>query len=517
MAQYGRDQSSTGPNPSRDSSSTPTPGLPPRMRFLRSEPVTEPLPIADALKRTPYRDPNVMGGPDDDTEQQKALDIAARVGELLLRCGASTRDVEASVLAVAASAGLRRLEVDITNQSLLLQSPSTNGRQPLTMLRVVRSSTRDFSRLMAVHQFVESLVSGGLDLDEATKKLKRIQRMPRLYPRWLVSVAFGGLAASVATILGGGWMAVAVAFVSAVLVDRVGRRLSNAGVPAFYGAAAGGLISTALAWFAYMSHQSRVVGEFVAHNLPGTMSTADFAYAISGGIVALLPGRQMASAVEDAVTGYPVTASGRVLTVILDCAGITVGVGAGLALTLNLDRALDLSLQSPGSLRFDMPPTVLLLQVACGAIGAACAAVTMRSRVRMLLPTAAAGALGVVGVALLTRYVGIGATTATAVAAVSVGFSARLVALRLGAPALVIVMPAVSPLLPGLRIFRGMYESVSGSVIGATKVAQSGVGVTTMLGAVGVALAISTGLVLGDVLSAPLDKPLVRRRRARRR
>ena len=225
----------------------------------------------------------------------------------------------------------------------------------------------------------------------------------------------------------------------------------------------------------------------------------------------------MASAVEDAVTGYPVTASGRVLTVILDCAGITVGVGAGLALTLNLDRALDLSLQSPGSLRFDMPPTALLLQVACGAIGAACAAVTMRSRVRMLLPTAAAGALGVVGVALLTRYVGIGATTATAVAAVSVGFSARLVALRLGAPALVIVMPAVSPLLPGLRIFRGMYESVSGSVIGATKVAQSGVGVTTMLGAVGVALAISTGLVLGDVLSAPLDKPLVRRRRARRR
>ena len=136
------------------------------MRFLRSEPVTEPLPIADALKRTPYRDPNVMGGPDDDTEQQKALDIAARVGELLLRCGASTRDVEASVVAVAASAGLRRLEVDITNQSLLLQSPSTNGRQPLTMLRVVRSSTRDFSRLMAVHQFVERLVAGEHAVDE---------------------------------------------------------------------------------------------------------------------------------------------------------------------------------------------------------------------------------------------------------------------------------------------------------------------------------------------------------------
>lgn len=488
------------------------------MRFLRSEPITEPLPLAEALKRTPYRDPSVMGGAADDAEQYKALDIAARVGELLLRCGASTRDVEASVVAVAASAGLRRLEVDITNQSLLLQTPAhTSGRAPLTMLRVVRSSTRDFSRLTAVHQFVESLVAGGMDLDEATKELKRIQRMPRLYPRWLVSLAFGGLAASVATILGGSWLAVVIAFVSAVLVDRVGRRLSNSGVPAFYGAAAGGLISTLLAWFAYMSHQSHLVGHYVAAHLPGTMTTADFAYAVSGGIVALLPGRQMASAVEDAVTGYPVTASGRVLTVLLDCAGITVGVGAGLSLTLNLDDALDLGLQSPGSLRYNIAPTALYLQILCGAVGATCSAVTMRSRARMLVPTAIAGATGALGVALLTQYVGIGATTATALATVAVGFVARLVALRLGAPTLVIVMPAVSPLLPGLRIFRGMYESVSGSVLGATRVAQSGVGVSTMLGAVGVALAISTGLLLGDVLSAPLERPLVHRRRARRR
>ncbi len=78
-------------------------------------------------------------------------------------------------------------------------------------------------------------------------------------------------------------------------------------------------------------------------------------------------------------------------------------------------------------------------------------------------------------------------------------------------------MPAVSPMLPGLRIFRGMYESVSGSLLGATRVAQSGVGVTTMLGAVGIALALSTGALLGDVLSAPFDRPIVQRRRARRR
>lgn len=385
------------------------------------------------------------------------------------------------------------------------------------MVRVVRSSTRDFARLTAVHQFVENLVARGMDLDEAVKDLKHIQRMPRLYPRWLVSVAFGGLAASVAVILGGSWMAIIVSFVSALIVDRVGRWLANVGVPSFYAAATGGLISTVLAWLAYMGHQPHLVGEAVAAHLPGTMSTADFAYAVSGGIVALLPGRQMASAVEDAVTGYPVTASGRVLTVLLTCAGITVGVGAGLSVTLGLDKALDLGLRSPGALHFDQAPTAMALQVACGGIGAACSAVTMRSPVRMMLPTAAAGVLGVGATWMLVHSIGIGSTTATAVAATSVGFAARLIALRLGATALVLAMPAVSPLLPGLRIFRGMYESVSGSVIGATQVASGGVGVSTMLGAVAVALAISTGVVLGDTLSAPLDRPLVRRRRARQR
>ena len=510
MAQYGKD-GPTGPQPQA--------ALPPRMRFLRSEPVTEPMPIADALKRTPYRDPRVMGAMTDDSEHYKALDVAVRVGELLLRCGASTRDVESGVVAVAASAGLRRLEVDITNQALVLQTPSASpGAAPLTMMRVVRSSTRDFSRLTAVHRFVEKLVAGGMDLDEALKDLRQIQRMPRLYPRWLVSLAFGGLAASVAVILGGSLLATVVAFISAVFVDRIGRVLSNVGVPSFYSAAAGGLISTLLAWLAYMGHQEHLVGSYIARNLPGTMSTADFAYAVSAGIVALLPGRQMAAAVEDGVTGYPVTASGRVLTVILTCAGITVGVGAGLSATLSLDKALDLGLSSPGALHYyNVSATPLWIQVLCGAAGAVCSAVTMRSRVPMLLPTAIMGFLGVAAVGIINQQIGFGATTATALAATGLGLVARLLSLRLGAPPLVLVMPAVSPLLPGLRIFRGMYETVSGSVLGATKVAASGVGVSTMLGAVGIALAIGTGLVLGDTLAAPLDKRIVRRRRARRR
>lgn len=484
-----------------------------RMRFLQGEPVTEPLPIADSLRHTPYREPHTMATPDQEASVRRALELAVRVGELLLRCGAGTRDVQAAVIAVAAAAGLRRLEIDITNQSLLVQAPTPAG-VPVTLLRVVRSNTRDFARLSAVHGLVEELVDGGIDdVEAATRKLRRIRRAARLYPRWFVSLGYAGLAGSVCALLGGHAMAIAVAVLSALAVDRIGRWLSKLALPSFYTSAAGGAISVVLAWLGYLVGIQGWVGLY--------MPATDFGYAVAAGIVVLLPGRAMASAVEDAITGYPVTGAGRLLTVFLSTAGIIVGIAAGLSLSLRLDKALDLQLTTPKALSFDSQPTVLWLRVMFGAFGAVCSGVSARVLPRHLLP---AGVLGGVGMLLsggLSDSLGfggvqLGVTTSIAVAAVAIGVLGRLIGLRMGAPALVVVVPAISPLLPGLRIFRGMYEAVSGSVVG-TSVASQGQAVTTLMGAAAVALAISTGVVMGDVMSAPLDRQALHRRRVLRR
>ncbi|RNI23818.1 threonine/serine ThrE exporter family protein [Flexivirga caeni] len=496
-----------------------------RMRFLQGEPVTEPLPLADTLRNTPYRDPRAMEAPGQEASVRGALELAVRVGELLLRCGASTRDVEAAVVAVAAAAGLRRLEVDITNQSLLVQAPTPSG-VPVTWLRVVRSNTRDFARLTAVHRLVEDLVSGGIDdVAAATKKLRRIQRKSRIYPRWMVGLGYAGLAGSVCAVLGGHTMAIVVSIVSVLLVDRVGRWLSKHAVPSFYSSAAGGAISVVLAWFGYLIGIHGWLGIY--------MPPTEFGYAIAAGIVVLLPGRAMASAVEDAVTGYPVTGAGRLLTVFLATSGIIVGIAAGLSLTLRLDKALDLQLTALPltgahttataqlALDFASQPAALWLQVVCGAFGAICSAVSARVLPKHLLPAGLLGAIGLLLSGGLPSKVSIGgfhfgATTSIAIAAIVIGLAGRFIGLRLGAPALVLVVPAVSPLLPGLRIFRGMYDAVSGSVIG-TSVATQGEALSTLMGAAAIALAISTGVVLGDAMSAPLDRQALRRRRARHR
>ena len=473
-----------------------------RPRIWRGEDLTEPMPLAESLRRTPYRNPRRMSAPDQESTVRAALELAVRAGELMLRCGGSARDVESSVVAVATSAGLERLEVDITNQSLLVQCISPSG-QPHTVLRVVRSTSRDFARLAAVHEFVEELVAGRIDLDEATTQLRRIRRHPRFWPRWAITLAYGLLAASVALKLGAGVPAVGLALLSAMAVDRVGRVLAARGLPSFYLSAVGGAIATLIAWSSMLLGRAGLVD----------LTRTDMAYIVAAGIVVLLPGRLMVSAVEDAVTGYPVTGAGRLFTVGLTAAGIITGVAAALSVTVRLDRAFRLGVTLP-RIAVEGAGAPLGVLVVAGAVGAVASAVAQRTRRKLLIPTAVLGGAGTLVTGVTHQTFGMGQLTALTIACVVIGFGGRLTALRMGAPGLVLVVPAVGPLLPGLAIFRGMSELVSGSVVGQG-VASTAAGLTVLLTASAAALAIATGVVLGDLMASPFDRQIVRQRRAR--
>ena len=242
----------------------------------RGEELTESLPIVESLRRTPYRNPRVLQAAAEEREARASLDLALRVGELMLRCGAGAPQVESSVVAVAAAAGLDNLEVDITLQSLLVQCTTASGQQ-ITMLRVVRSASHDFARLTAVHEFVENLVAGSYDREAAAAAARdpayaallaavgRARRDGR-------PVGRGGLHAGRGTRGRTGGRA------SALLVDKTARFLGRRGLPEFYQCAIGGLIATVIAWGAFSLGAAGL--------LP--VSSAEFAFIVAGGIVVLL-------------------------------------------------------------------------------------------------------------------------------------------------------------------------------------------------------------------------------------
>lgn len=483
-----------------------------RESFWEGNTPTEPMPIIERLRHTPYRmsrtSRELSGGSAEAQAAYEAIDIALRLGELMLRCGAAAAKVEAAVVAVGVSAGLHRLDVDITLQSLLMQCVLSDG-QTITRLRVVQGARQDFARLDAIHELVDGIVAEDVwDAARVGAQVRAIQTQRRKYSDTVVLLATGLLVGAVTLMLGAGLTAVTVAIGSGMLMRRLTKFLGGHGYPEFYQMAIGAFSATIIAWIAYVA----------GVHTPLPVTGADFASMVAGGIVILLPGRATAAAVEDVISGYQVTGAGRTLAVFLNTAGLTVGVGGALQVTLAITEALDGDFVSPEvlDLRSFSSPTAAAL-IGALLLGLM-AAVIAQSRRRLLIPIALLCLTGVAVSRIMTEFFGLGITIASGAAAVVIGVLARLLASRFNSLAMTILIPASFGLLPGLAIFRGLYEMVSAdAATGALGALTVQSGLTTLLGAFATLLAIATGTMLGELLMGPVGHRWSKARWDRRR
>ena len=449
-------------------------------RLMRGEnPPTAPLTLVDRLAGSPYENLTVRQGVDESA--RRTLDFVLQLAETMFRYGAGALEVETSIIAVTAAYGLQNVEVDITNQSVAINYAPQDAT-PITLLRVVRSWTSNYAGLTLVHQLVSEIASGGVGRDEAMRRLQGITRRAKPFPKWAVTAAFGVFAAVFVGVLGGGQLASLIAFGSNLLISVVARIFGRWRVPDFFTTLASSFLVTIIALLLY------------------------WAIVVVGGILLLLPTARLVSATQDAINGFPVTAAGRFLSAFLTFGAVVGGIAVASAAgeLLGVER-IDVTETFPAAYPYVVQ--VLLIATAVAAI-----AVTEQTSRQLVLPTAAVGVVGylaLTGVGLL----GAADSIAPAASAVVMGFLARIVALRLGAPQLVVAVPAALILLPGLTIFRSMYVAS----VDATQIVAGAGG---MLTAMAVILGAAGGIVLGDNLARPFTRnvaALERRRRSRRR
>ncbi|MEW1822756.1 threonine/serine exporter family protein [Arthrobacter sp. NPDC080031] len=456
-------------------------------RLVQSEnPPTAPLSIVDRLAGSPYANPIIhVGGVD--ASARKTIDFALHMAESMFRYGAGALEVETSIIAVTAALGLKNIEVDITNQSVQINY-APKDQTPLTLLRVVRSWTNNYAGLAQVHQLVTDIVAGGVGRAEAVRRLDDIIRSSKPFPRWMVTMAFGVFAAVFVGVLGGGLGASALAFVSNMLVNLVARQLGKWRTPDFFVTAACSFLVT---FIALMLH-------WAGADIPPSI-------VVAGGILLLLPTGRLVSSVQDAINGFPVTAAGRFLSTILTFGAIVAGIAVAVVVgDLIGSVAIDVTQTFPEA--YPLWGQAILIAIGVIAIG-----ITEQTLLKLLLPTAA---VGLVGYFVLwgASTLGFGDRLSPAISAVVIGLLARMVALRLGAPQLVVAVPAALILLPGLKIFRSMY-------VLTVQEADVLLGSGGMLNAGAIVLGVAAGIVLGDNLARPLTKGLAsnERRRVRRR
>jgi uncharacterized membrane protein YjjP (DUF1212 family) len=404
-------------------------------------------------------------------ETYKALDFALRVGELLMSSGAGAADVNATMWSVVHACGLRYVEVDVTFTALTVSYQPSVDEPATVQVRHVRHREIDYEDLTLVDHLVQDLILGTVDLAEARSRLARIVSSGHRLPRWAVTVGYGVMGAGVALLLGGNAEVIAIAFLAAVGIDLLQRSMTRRRWPGFYQQVAGGMLATLLAVTA-----------------AATDLSVDPSQVVTASIVMLLAGIGFMGAVQDALTGFPLTAGARILEAMLATAGIIAGVSGGL--TIGTMIGVDLGNLDPG--------TGTLAEAGVMAVGAAVTAAAFAfssyAPLRTLVPIAA-----IAGVAALTFVVvesqGFGRAWAAGVAAVLIGVVSYSVSGRVRVPPLVVVVSAIVPLLPGLSIYRGL-----------TLLSLGGNGLLSMVTAAAIAIALASGVLLGEYFAQPLKR-----------
>lgn len=436
---------------------------------------TQPVPIVTALKGTPYQAPVQAQEPSED-EARMILDLAADIAAMMMRAGAGTSDVEVSVIAACTACGLATVEVDLTSNTLVVHYSTSDGRL-LTVMRVNRGESTHFAKLASVHKLVTDLVDGRLEFHEARSRLDAIRTQRRPFPEWFTTGAWGLMVGALVLLLGGGPIAVPLGIAMAIVVFQFGKLIGRTHLPSFFITALQAASATLIA---------TIAGDLGIINSPQ--------YLVAAGIVLLLPTQSLYSAVQDALTNFPLTAAGRVVGVFMTLAGIVSGIALGIVCS----QAIGL-----GHIEVLVPKTsphvvTAILSMVAAAVVSMSGAVAMSARRRFILPAALVGLASHITMMSLT-LLHIDNVLASLLAATVTGFLSRPLALRLGAPAIVLMIPGIYTLLQGLSIFTAVYQIASDS-----ENVSFAVGLSSLFTAILANAALAVGAVLGSYLALPL-------------
>lgn len=410
-----------------------------------------------------------------DSHTRLVIDLGLRVGEALLATGSSAADTTNAVLRLTRAYGVRSLHVDITYTSITVSHHRGVLRDPITVMRIVPVLQQDFTRLERLQCLVRDAEDGTLEITDAHDRLDSITTAEHPYSRLIVLLANALLGAALAALLGGDLLLVVLSALTAAAVDRTVRVLGRNGVAPFFCQAAGAAIPTAVAVLLY----------YLANNLEVAMF-ADIrpSVVVASGVVVLLAGLSAVGSAQDTIDAFYLTAAARTFEVLILSGGIVAGVLGMLALAQQLGINLAISTR----LALSTNPVVSLL----AAAAITCAfAIGAYSGGRTIILSALVGTTAWAASLALTAH-GASPQWSAGIAALIIGALATLLGARLRVPSLAIATAGIVPLLPGLTVYRGVFELVNVP----SDPAQGG---STLFGAVMIGLAIASGVTLGSM------------------
>ncbi|SDG84434.1 threonine/serine exporter ThrE family protein [Microbacterium sp. 77mftsu3.1] len=432
----------------------------------------------------------------DDAFAVGVLDLSIRIGESMLSSGAPASEVTLTIVRVAGVYGLDPVHVDVSYNSITVAHHRSGADKPITLMRVVRSQAPDHARLQRLQALVTQ-IRGGMPVDAARAEFRVVRRTPFAYHPPVIVTAQALLAVGVAVMFGANWLVILLSFIAAGGAAITQFLLGRVHVPFFFSQVAGAF---ALTLIAAIAPSLEATGWPVAQDIKPTVIVAS-------GIVLMLAGLTVVGAAQDAIDGFALTATGRILELMTQTLGVVLGILAG----LETARVVGAGMDVPND---PLPFGPLPLQFVGAALIAVSVTIYNGAGLRVV---AVSVGLSVVAWAGYTAASALGFETAAAsgVGAFAGSLVGILAAYRLHVPSVAITTAAILPMVPGAAVFRGLLGVVeSGS---STALLLSGF--TTLASAATVGIALAVGASLGIYVGQPLRASLgtVIRARARER
>ncbi|HQV19158.1 MAG TPA: threonine/serine exporter family protein, partial [Gordonia sp. (in: high G+C Gram-positive bacteria)] len=294
----------------------------------------------------------------------EVLDLATKIGAVLLDSGTAASDTQAQVEFIAGAYGLDDVDVDVTYNKIMASARRGATLPPITTMAQVKYRSLDFTRLADVDRLIRHIRNSGITPSTAHRIVDKIIAAPHPYPHRVSTVAWGVMSAGVSLLLGGGLLVAVVTFLTTVVIVSVNRRINRLGTPVFFQQVIGGFIAVVPA---------AVIAE-VSDRLGFQLTPSQV---IAAGIVVLLSGLPLVGSLQDAITGAPITGVARFFELLLMTAGIIAGVGTA----IRLMEAVGIYLPTLTTLtRFDAVD--LPIQVAGGALASAAYALACYAELR---------------------------------------------------------------------------------------------------------------------------------------
>ena len=441
-----------------------------------------PVATIDQARTSPP--PSVLAPVDltDPAQVAAVMTIGARVGEILIANGTTSSDAKAQIHAVTSSYGLHYCHVDITLNTITVNSIiGTTRKQPVGVFRVVADMTENYTKLQEVDRLIRSIRAGATPPEMAEKILDDIYNAKPPYPWWVSIAGWTMLGAAVAILLGGDLSMSALGAITAALITSINLWLGKNELPYFYHCVVGGFLATVPAAIFYT----------LAARAGTTIVPSQV---IATGIVVLLAGLTLVQSLQDGVTGSPVTASGRFFQAILFTGAIVAGVAGGIQVADLMGAGLPPIETQPPTPTYSSAA----VRIIGGAIAAAGFALAAYAEIRAIIVSAVTALVGGFTYYAVLIPFGAGRLFAVSLCAVMVGLAGGLLARRFLIAPLITAVAGVTPFLPGSGVYRSMYALLN---------EQTVLGLNNLFLAIGTCMALAGGVVLGEWITRRIRRP----------